>query len=114
MLSLVLTVVATACRTGAVVGHPVRHVGQTAPVSTALAPHEQSPHYGVADGAPGGWSLAPVAPPGPAVLAEALPAPRTPGVDGGGVLVLSVDRRQGALTENLTIQIINTKHTTTG
>ena len=101
MLSLVLTVVATACRTGAVVGHPLRHVGQTAPVSTALAPHEQSPHYGVADGAPGGGSLAPVAPPGPAGLAHALPTPRTPGVDGGGLLVLGVHGGQGALAQHL-------------
>ena len=101
MLSLVLTVVATACRTGAVVGHPVRHVGQTAPVSTALAPHEQSPHYGVADGAPGGGSLAPVTPPGPAGLAHALPAPRAPGVDGGGLLVLGVHGGQGALAQHL-------------
>ena len=101
-------------RTWLVSGGPLRHVLQTAAVATALAPDEQPPHHGVADGAPGGGSLAPVAPPGPAVLAEALAAPRTPGVDGGGVLVLSVDRRQGALTEDLTIQIINTKHTTTG
>ena len=87
---LVLTVVPTACRTGGVLCHPVLDMLETAPVSTALAPHEQSPHYGVADGAPGGGSLAPVTPPGPAGLAHALPAPRAPGVDGGGLLVLGV------------------------
>ena len=111
---LELTVVPTPGRTGLVGGGPLHHVLQTAAVPTALAPDEQPPHHGVADGAPGGGGLAPVAPPGPAVLAEALAAPGAPGVDGGGVLVLRVDRRQGALTEDLTIQIINAKHTNTG
>ena len=90
MLSLVLTVVATARRTGAVVGHPLRHVGQTAPVSTALAPHVQSPHHGVTDGAPGGGGLTLLTPPGPAPLVQLLIAPRTPGVHRGGLLVLGV------------------------
>ena len=88
---LVLTVMSAPGRAGLVGGGPLRHVLETPAVTAALAPDEQSPHHGVADRAPGGGGLAPVAPPRPAGLAHALPAPRAAGVDRGGLLVLSVD-----------------------
>ena len=83
--------VATAGRTGGVLRHPVLDMFETAPVSAALAPHVQAPHHRVADRAPGGRGLTLLAPPGPARLVHALPAPRTARVDRGGLLVLGVD-----------------------
>ena len=83
--------VPAACRTGGVLCHPFLDVPQTAPVSTALAPHVEAPHHRVADGAPGGRGLTLLAPPGTAGLVHALPAPRAAGVDRGGLLVLGVD-----------------------
>ena len=82
--------VATACRTGGVLSHPVLDVLEAAPVSTALAPDVQAPHHRVTDGAPGAGGLALLAPPGTPRLVEALPAAGTPRVHRGGLLVLGV------------------------
>ena len=81
----------TAGWTGGVLCHPVLDMLETAPVSTALAPHVEAPHHRVTDGAPGAGGLALLAPPGTPGLVEALPAAGTPGVHRGGLLVLGVD-----------------------
>ena len=84
-----MTLVRTS-RTSGVFLHPLPDMFETPTVPTALAPHVQSPHHGVTDGAPGGGGLTLLTPPGPAPLVQLLIAPRTPGVHRGGLLVLGV------------------------